>query len=106
MRSRARNSANVATAGRTWPPVPPPAMTSRSERSDVMSKSCNPGQIQPASIVTAMGNRIGAGAAVIVMTIGGAVIALDLASKWVARRELRYGEDRWLLDGIIGLELV
>lgn len=34
------------------------------------------------------------------------VVGLDLVTKWLARRTLDFGEDRWLLDGIFGLELV
>jgi signal peptidase II len=34
------------------------------------------------------------------------VIGLDLVTKWLANRELGNGDDHWLLNGIVGLELV
>lgn len=34
------------------------------------------------------------------------IIAADLATKWVAQRELEYGGSIWALEGIVGLELI
>ena len=39
-------------------------------------------------------------------TVAVAFVALDLASKWVVRQQLDYGEERWLLDGVAGLQLL
>ena len=53
-----------------------------------------------------MGRLHGAGAATGVATISAVVVGLDLGTKWLALRELSYGEDHWLVDGVVGLELV
>jgi signal peptidase II len=53
-----------------------------------------------------MSTRRDPGAAAVVGLVSAVVVGLDLATKWLARRELVYGEDQWRVEGIIGLELV
>jgi signal peptidase II len=53
-----------------------------------------------------MSVRLGSRAALMVSAASALTVSIDLVSKWVARRELRYGENHWLVDGVAGLELV
>lgn len=53
-----------------------------------------------------MSFRRGPRGTTLVSTVTLAVLILDLASKWVARRQLTSGEERWLVDSVLGLQLL
>ena len=50
--------------------------------------------------------RLNPGAIRVVVAVTAITGTVDLATKWVARRELTYGEDRWLVEGVAGLQLL